>query len=413
MMLSFKGGCKEIGRSAILIDRQVYFDYGLKTGDNIQFPYDDIKPRAALITHAHLDHCGAVPSLVSVQPEIFMTPPTFSLLNLLAEDTLKIAEQMGRYMPFDYRDLDMLRNDAILVDYDTEFNILDYKTFFLNAGHIPGSSSIYFEDEKNSKSIFYTGDINTANTRLINPASDFPSADTLILESTYFDEEHPSRKETERKFIESVQETLDIGGNVIIPAFAIGRTQELVMLLDAYNNHPFIDGMGIRAFDLLKEHPNYLRNLTHLKRAFRNSTFVDSKKRHKVPLENSVIVTTSGMLNGGPVMYYIDKLHKDPKTKLILTGHQVAGTNGHMLLESGNIINKGKMQKINNVIEQFDFSAHCGDNELKSMVKHFCDNGTENIFVVHGENTDEFAAWIKNETGVSSFAPANGENYVI
>jgi putative mRNA 3-end processing factor len=117
------------------------------------------------------------------------------------------------------------------------------------------------------------------------------------------------------------------------------------------------------------------------------------------------------MLNGGPVLYYIDMLHKDPKTKIMITGYQVEGTNGRMAVDTGIIENEGNIQHLSPKIEQYDFSAHCGDKELKMIVKEFCDSGTENVFVMHGEDSELFAQWIKDEIGIDAHAPAIGEEF--
>jgi putative mRNA 3-end processing factor len=128
-------------------------------------------------------------------------------------------------------------------------------------------------------------------------------------------------------------------------------------------------------------------------------------------MESSVIVTTSGMLNGGPVMYYLDKLHDDPKSKMMLTGYQVEGTNGRMAMDTGIIENNGILQHLRLKLEHYDFSAHAGDQELKAIVKEFCDRGGKAVFTMHGDNTEGFAAWIEEEMGVRAYAPAPGEEF--
>jgi len=410
MNIQFKGGCREVGRSAVLLNEEILIDYGMKPGLTPQYPSNGLHPKAVLVSHGHLDHCGAVPNLMDTNPDVFMTPPTADFANMLARDTLKIAEANRMPAAYDVDDLHRFMQRTTTVDTGVEFKTHGYRVRFYDAGHIPGAASVYVESES-SESVFYTGDISTINTRLVSGASEFPQAQTLIMESTYFDEEHPSRKETESAFMDSLQETLDIGGNVIIPAFAIGRTQEILMLLDAHGIHPYVDGMGIAAYKLMMQHPDYLRNPAHLKRAFHNASIVKGHKRRKVPLECSVIVTTAGMLNGGPVMYYLDRLHKDPRTKVMITGYQVEGTNGRMAVDNGIIENDGVIQHLRTKVEQYDFSAHCGDRELKGIVKDFCDRGTETVFTMHGDNADQFAQWIAEEIGVEAYAPAMGDAY--
>jgi putative mRNA 3-end processing factor len=295
-------------------------------------------------------------------------------------------------------------------DYNEVFKTHGYRVCFYDAGHIPGASGIHLEAES-GESLFYTGDFSLKETRLVPGAADFPEADTLILESTYFGEDHISRKETEERFIESVRETLDRGGTALIPAFAIGRTQEILMLLDAHGIRAYVDGMGRDVYKILKKYPEYLKNPDLLDRAFKHAISVNDRQRESVLKEPSVIVTTAGMLNGGPVLSYLSRLYKDPNSRVLLTGYQVEGTNGRLALEHRMIETNGDVLSLKPRVEQYDFSAHSGDSELKKLVKDFCRKGTEKIFVMHGEKTEAFAEWIYEETGVEAYAPANGESF--
>jgi len=198
-------------------------------------------------------------------------------------------------------------------------------------------------------------------------ATEFPEADTLILESTYFGEDHVPRKETEERFIESVLDTLDMGGTALIPAFAIGRTQEILMLLYAHGIRAYVDGMGRDAYKILKKHPQYLRNPDLLDRAFKYAISVNDRQRDSFLKEPSVIVTTAGMLNGGPILYYLSRLYKDPKSKVLLTGYQVEGTNGRLALEHGFVETRDDVLALKPMVEQYDFSAHSGDSDLKRL----------------------------------------------
>ncbi|WP_319507065.1 MBL fold metallo-hydrolase [uncultured Methanolobus sp.] len=412
MELEFKGACREVGRSAVLVDDKLMMDYGVSPGEHVKYPLNGSRPEAVLLSHAHIDHSGAIPNLMDLEPDVYMTPPTFDLTHMLAKDTLRIAEREGEMPIYDSMDLSKFAHQTKQVDTGVKLHVHGYDVEFLSAGHIPGAAAIHVRDKEN-KNLFYTGDINTEDTRLVVGAIDFPDSDILITESTYFGDEHPPRREVEKEFIDSVQDTLNIGGSVIIPAFAIGRTQEILMLLDAYDIRAYVDGMGVEAYKIMLRHPEYLHNPTHLKKAFDNATLVSGHKRNKIKLESSVIVTTAGMLNGGPVLYYINKLYKDPKSKIILTGYQVEGTNGRMVMDTGNIDNDGIIQHLKPKIEQYDFSAHSGDRELKEMVRDFCDRGTEHVFTMHGDNCEGFADWVKEEIGVEAFAPELGERFTL
>ena len=396
----------------MLVNGEILLDYGIKAGEIPEYPLNDMEPKAVLVSHGHLDHCGAVPNLMYQNPEVYMTPPTAEFTNLLGRDTLKIAQTtLSGVSPFDPEDLQKLSRRTLRVDYGETFKTNGYRVCFYNAGHIPGASGIRLESES-GESLFYTGDFNLKETRLVPGAAEFPEADTLVLESTYFGEDHIPRKETEERFIESILDTLDRGGIALIPAFAIGRTQEILMLLDAHGIRAYVDGMGRDVYKILQKYPEYLRNPELLDRAFGRAISVKDKQRDSILKKPSVIVTTAGMLNGGPALHYLSRLYKDPKSKIMLTGYQVEGTNGRLALKHGVIETEGDVLTLKPKIEQYDFSAHSGDGELKKLVKDFCKKGTERVFVMHGEKTEVFAQWISEEIGVNAYAPANGESFI-
>ncbi|HWR26046.1 MAG TPA: MBL fold metallo-hydrolase [Methanosarcina sp.] len=393
----------------MLVNGEILLDYGIKTGDVPEYPLNSMEPKTVLISHGHLDHCGNAPNLMYRNPEVYMTPPTADFTALLGKDTLKLAETtLSGVSPFDPDDLQKLTRITRKKDYGETFKTQGYKVCFYNAGHIPGASGIFLESES-GESLFYTGDFNLDETRLVPGAEPFPETDTLVLESTYFGEDHIPRKETEERFIESIQETVDIGGTALIPAFAIGRTQEILMLLDAYGIKAYVDGMGRDVYKILKKYPEYLKDPGLLDRAFGRAISVNDQQRDSILKKPSVIVTTAGMLNGGPVLYYLSRLYKDPKSKILLTGYQVEGTNGRLALENRIIETREEVLSLKPRIEQYDFSAHSGDSELKKVVKDFCDKGTERVFVMHGDKTEAFAQWISENIGVEAYAPANGD----
>jgi putative mRNA 3-end processing factor len=395
----------------LLVNGEVLLDYGIKTGDTPAYPLNSMEPKVVLVSHGHLDHCGAVPNLMYQNPDVFMTPPTAEFTSMLGKDTLKLAEStLSGVSPFDPDDLQKLARRTNKIDYNVPFKSYGYRICFYDAGHIPGASSIFLESES-GESLFYTGDFNIEETRLVPGAAEFPEADTLIIESTYFGEDHIPRNETEERFIESVTETVDRGGTALIPAFAIGRTQEILMLLDAHGIRAYVDGMGRDVYKILKKYPEYLKNPELLDRAFGRAVPVKDQHRDSILKEPSVIVTTAGMLNGGPVLYYLSRLYKDPKSKVLLTGYQVEGTNGRLALDHGLIETRGDILRLKPKVEQYDFSAHSGDSELKKVVKDFCKKGTERVFVMHGDKTESFAQWISEEIGVDAYSPANGHYF--
>lgn len=420
MKIKFLGGCNEVGRSAILVDDKILIDYGMKPSDPPGLPLgvEGTSPESVIVSHAHLDHSGMVPSLMDRDkaPDVYMTSVTTDLTMLLGRDTIKVGKEEGFFF-FSEEDIRRMVERTHTVAYGERhtLNGSDYEFELHNAGHIPGSSSVYLRKESEDISLFYTGDIKMSVTRLMESASpaDFPASDILLIESTYYDREHRNRAEMEREFIDSIRETLDSGGNAIVPCFAVGRTQEMVMVLHSYGLTPYVDGMGLMVFNLFKNYPSFLKDAEAMKDAFDGAQFVNSKRRKEALSEPSVIVTTAGMLNGGPVLYYLKRIHEDPKSKVLLTGYQIAGTNGRRLLEEGCVETNGEVVKVSAGIEQYDFSAHAGDSELKRLVSRFCKRGTEVVFMVHGERTGDFAAWTRANFGCEAIAPSNGEEFII
>jgi putative mRNA 3-end processing factor len=405
-VIKFLGGCREVGRSAIMVD-SIILDYGLKPSDPPEFPLDGLSPSAVIISHGHLDHVGVAPNLMYYDPEVYMTPPSRDLSLVLLKDSMNIMHPP----PYTKREFRQFNTNTVEVEYEETFDVEGYEVEFFNAGHIPGSASVHLRGDVN---ILYSGDVRLENTNLLEGANtDYPETDILIVESTYFGTEHPERKELERQFVESVIETLDMGGHAIIPAFAVGRTQEVLMILEKYGITPYVDGLGKEVGRLIDRHPDYIRSPKKLRKSIKNAIPVEWKKREKVLEEPAAIVTTAGMLNGGPALYYISKLYNDEKSKIILTGYQVEGTNGDMALKKG-MLNLGvKTVKLKMKVEQYDFSAHADDRQLKEYVRRVVDRGAEVVFTIHGEDSEGMAEWIRAELGVQSYAPKNGDVFVI
>jgi len=405
-VIRFLGGCREVGRSAIMVD-SIILDYGLKPSDPPEFPINGVAPKTVIISHGHLDHVGVAPNLMDYDPRIIMTPPTRDLSDILLKDSMKIMENP----PFGKREFRQFHTNTREIGYDETVTVDGWDITLFNAGHIPGSATIHMSRDID---ILYTGDVKLEDTRLLEGADTaFPETDILIVESTYFGVEHPDRKELEKLFVESVFETLDNKGHAIIPAFAVGRTQEIMMILTKHGITPYVDGMGKEVTKILEDHPDYIKNVKELRKAAKRSIIVEKGKREKVLEEPAAVITTAGMLNGGPALFYISRLYNDEKSKIILTGYQVEGTNGDKVLKTNTIDLGMRTVKLKMKVEQFDFSAHADDTQLKELVRKVVDRGAEKVFTVHGEDTEAFATWIREELGVESYAPKNGEMYVI
>ncbi|WP_224333590.1 MBL fold metallo-hydrolase [Haloprofundus halobius] len=409
MKLQFLGGTREVGRSAILVDDRLLLDYGLLTGNPPQFPVGSVDPEAVVVSHGHLDHVGAIPTLLSgdARPPIHWTPPTYELAMTLARDTLKLHG--GTYScPFTENDRKRVTEVSQTHGYRETFEAAGHEITFYNAGHIPGSAHVLVDDGETR--LLYTGDFHTDSQRLVSGTTARPDADVVVCESTYSDVEHDPRDEVERRFVESVQTTLWEGGTVVVPAFAIGRTQELMLVCEAHDIDCYVDGMGQRVTRMLRTYPEFLCDADAFRRAKSNARFVTGRdgQRKRIARKNTVIITTSGMLSGGPAMTYIPEIRTNPVNKIAMTGYQIEGTPGRSLLETGSAEIDGRVMPVSARTEAYDFSAHADRDGLRALLDDYRDVP---VLVNHGDRCEAFAAELRDD-GFEAAAPELGEAVV-
>ncbi len=412
MELEFLGGAGEIGRSALLIDDRLLVDYGVESGNPPRYPIREPEPAAVVASHGHLDHVGAIPALLSgsARPEVHWTPPTRDLARLLAEDTLKLHG--GTYdCPFTRAELARLGQVSRTHGYGDPFEAAGYEVTFFDAGHVVGSAHVLVDDGETR--LLYTGDYHTEDQALVAGTTARPGADVVVTESTYADTSRRPRPEIEAEFVESLRTTVREGGTVVVPAFAIGRTQEVLCLCQRHGIDCYVDGMGKRVTELFLREANrpFLRDPTLLRRAKGNARFVDGRdgQRRRIAEENTVIVTTSGMLHGGPAMTYVPAIRTHPTNKVALTGYQVEGTPGRQLLETGSAELDGRVMPVSARVEAYDFSAHADREGLRAFLESY--EGSE-VLVVHGDRPGTFAAELRAD-GVDARAPALGDRVVV
>jgi len=418
MKMKFLGGTREVGRAAIAVKTektQLLLDYGVMINHEPGFPMH-IPPKevdAIILTHSHLDHSGAVPIFhIQEKKPVYGTQLTFDLVNTLISDFIHLS---GYYLPYEYLELRSMMRSCVHLNFRKKQTVGDIQFQLLDSGHLPGGAQAFVEAD--GKKLVYTSDYNAKDTRLLRGADrDYGNLDALIIESTYADEDHPDRKALEKEFMESVTEVVENGGTVLIPAFSIGRSQEIACVLAAHHfEHPItMDGMAREANRIMMNYTSYMRDPQLFMNAIHAATWVEGwRDRRTAAKKPGAIISPAGMLKGGPAAFYIEKVGKKRQNAVFLVGYQIPGTPGRELLDEGKCVIDGKMRKIKAQVKRFDFSSHSGASELQETVKEV--EGNPTVYVVHGAegNCEKFAKWIKKEVGLEAVAPKAGEVFTV
>jgi len=416
--IRFLGGTREVGRMGIVVKTektQLLLDYGVMMGKPPRFPLH-IAPNdvnGLILTHCHLDHSGALP-IFYIQDEkpLYATRLTLELTQILIKDFIHLS---GYYLPFEYPELRSMMRNSLPTGYHEKKTVGDITFQFLDAGHIPGSCQILLEAE--GKRILFTGDFNTSKTRLLSSADNkYGELDAIIIETTYANDDHTDRMELEKKFVALITEVVENGGSVLIPAFSIGRSQEIACILAAYHfEYPIIiDGMARAANRIMMDNTEFMQDPRLFLDAVHGARWIDGwRDRQTADRKPSAIISPAGMLMGGPAAFYISKLGTKPKNAVLLVSYQIPGTPGHELLEKGTCVIDGKSRKVKARVEHFDFSSHCGARQLREVVKNL--EGDPTVFSVHGAegNCERFARWAKREVGLKAVSPKAGDRFTI
>ncbi len=426
--LTALGGFQEVGRSAILLqtrESNVLLDCGIHPGaanpldmfprlDAPQFSLEGLD--AVVISHAHLDHCAILPFLFKYGYDgpVYCSAPTSSLMTLLQLDYLDVANKQGVMAPYDQRDV----REAVLHTIPLRFGVVtdiapDIRLTLHNAGHILGSSICHLHIGEGLHNVVYTSDYKFAKTMLLEPAAtQFPRVETIITESTYGAPQDvmPSRVEAEEKLSSIVNQTFEKGGKVLIPIPAVGRAQEIMLILDGYMRRGlikeapvFLEGMISEATAITTAYPEYLE------REVRNSilhegvnpfqsdyfTIVEhpSARQEIIEGEPCIIIATSGMLEGGPVIEYFKHLAPDARSTMIFVSYQIEGTLGRRvqkgLAETPLMSSDGKLEviKVNLRVESIEgFSGHSDQRQIANFIRRVAPK-LERIIVCHGEKS--------------------------
>ncbi len=450
--LTTLGGFHEVGRSAMLVETQescVLMDCGISAGANQPFyaypridtdEFDIDKLDAVILSHAHLDHVGFVPFLYKYGYDgpVYCSEPTAVLMTLLQLDYLDIFGKEGGHPPYDQKDVREVVMHTIPVKYGVVTDVApDIKLTLHNAGHIIGSSIVHLHIGEGLTNVVYSGDFKFGRTMLLEPAtSSFPRAETLIMESTYGgpDDVMSDRETVEGNLARIVNDTAEKGGKVLIPTLAVGRAQEIMLVLNAYMKNKqikelpiFIEGMISEATAIHTAYPEYLaRDLKEQilykdVNPFQSDYFTNvnhPSEREKIAAGNPcIILATSGMMEGGPAIDYFRYLASDERNSLVFVSYQVEGTLGNRLKNGAREVSlmgrNGKVEalKVNLRVESVEgFSGHSDRNQLFAFLKRISPRPSR-VILGHGERrkTDLFAHQISRILKMRTIAPDNLE----
>ncbi len=445
--VSFLGSTRQVGRSAILIrsrESAVLLDCGINPGTSRPvdaYPrfdtgeFDVSRLDAVVITHAHLDHCGFLPYLYKYGYDgpVYCSAPTASLMTLLQGDYLDVMSKEGRFPPYGAEDIREVIIHTIPLNWGEVTDIApDIRLTLHNAGHILGSSMAHLHIGKGLHNVVYTGDFKYGYTTLLAPAvSNFPRVETLIMESTYGapDNITAPRSETDAEFVEYTNHILK-KGKMIIPVPAVGRAQEILMVINKYMEDGsltevpvYIEGMISEATGIHTAYPDYLSSelkdqiLREGVNPFQSDYFT-VVKQHDLRDEiveggPCIIMATAGMMEGGPVMEYFKRLAPDPENGLLFVSYQVAGTKGNRIqggMRSIQIYNRdGKMSITNIGLTTHTISGFSGHSDRKQLVNYVRQMRPtpRRVFMVHGEESkcQNMARTISRFRGVRAHSP--------
>lgn len=436
------GGFREVGRSCMLLETEstkTMMDIGINNSSDDPYPYIDAlgyplsEIDAVVISHAHSDHATLLPFLFKMGYDgpVYCTEPTRDLMTLLQFDFLDVSVSQEKNAPYSEADIKNALLHTITRDYREVTDIApDMRMTFHNASHILGSASVHVNIGEGAHNLVYSADIKFGATRLFdNIDIKYPRMETLIVESTYGSKDavQMPRAEAEQKLLDIILETTQFGGNVLIPVFGVGRGQEICMVIeDAYKrgiltdkNSIYVDGMVREASAIHTAYPEYLRQSIE-KRILTNDSPFDSplfkvaKKEDRDKIcagSGAVIISTSGMMNGGPVIDYFHKMAENPANTLAFVGYLAEGTFGRKIqqgLKSIPISDNGKTKKleVKMRIETLDgFSGHADFNQLSAYVAALKPK-PKKILVNHGDPTRsvEFSKYCAAKFGISSSA---------
>jgi KH/beta-lactamase-domain protein len=443
------GGYREVGRSAHLLTTQnskVLIDCGIDPGSD-RTPYfnaPELLPLdsldAVVITHAHLDHCGLVPVLLKYgyHGPIYCTAPTRDLMALMLLDAIKVTNQEARKGLYDSSHVRDLMTRTIPLRWGETTDIApDLRLTMHNAGHILGSSICHFHLGDGDYNLAYSGDIKFERSWLFNPAANrFPRLEALILEATYggYRDVQPSRQQASDDFAGLASKILSRGGKLIVPVFAVGRSQEVMLVLEERMREGkiprapvYLDGMIFEATAIHTAYPEYLNSQLRTQifqqgdNPFLSDVFhrIDSSSMRMSVLDSKdpcIILATSGMMSGGPVMEYFKAWAPDEKSAILFVGYQADGTFGRRLqrgLNEATFMDGGRTINVPVRLEVATIEGFSGHSDRVQLMNYVAtlDPRPQKILLNHGEESKiiDLSTSLHKRFNVETRAPYNLE----
>ncbi len=452
--LTSMGGFREVGRSCILMqtrDSNVMLDCGLNVGNpNDRFPYFDIPEfsirdlDAVIVSHAHLDHCGLVPFLYKYgyRGPVYCTLPTRNIATMLQLDFVQICEKEGRATPYSKSDVKSTVLHTIPLNWGKVTDIApDIKLTLHNSGHILGSSMVHLHFGKGGYNFVYTGDFKYQKTRLLEKAAvKFPRVESLLIEATYGGPQDriPSRQESEKELKQILNSTIRKGGKILIPVLAVGRAQELIIVLEEFISKGIIDKVPVFLDGLISEataihtaNPDFLSSdlrekILHQGKNPFLSDFFTTVSSHEERLDiikggPAIILATSGMLIGGPSVQYLRGLAIDSDSSLVFVSYQVSGTLGSRIQrgfrEFQYVDPKGRTQLVKLNINTFTlegFSGHSSRSQISQFLRRIQPR-PKLVITDHGEESKcvSLSTMIHKKLRKATKAPKNRETLLL
>lgn len=447
MKITFYGAAHQVTGSCHLVEtktKRILLDCGMFQGgdfnegkNNDAFPFDLKSIDAVLVSHAHTDHSGRVPKLVheGYKGKVYMTKGTRELAKIIWEDALSIMQYENKKFQtpilFHQEDIDAAYGCCGDVDYGQVLDLGDGATaIFHDAGHIFGSSMI--EIKADGKTLVFSGDVGNKNAAIVKNTENLPDADVLLIESTYGDRNHEPEVVRKQMLLDIVVAGVARGGVIMMPAFSLERTQEILYELEQLQEHDktlpklqiYLDSpMAIRATEVYKKFPEYYDEAA-MKKYKSGDDFLsfeglictlssDESKRINSAPNPKMIIAGAGMMNGGRILHHAKRYLPDPNSTLVFVGYQAQGTLGRQLYEGAEevVIHGERIPVRAKVTAIGALSAHADQNKLVEWVKN-AKKTPEKVYCIHGEAhaATELAHRLQSEiAGLKAFAPQEGD----